>query len=73
MKCADGDFLEFHPFTNLKAQILEVWTSAPDSAKKYQAAMKSRDLYYRPKLTFRLGVDLRRRRQIRDIHKYAYN
>ena len=31
----------FHPFSNLKAQILEIWPSAPDSAKKNRAAMKS--------------------------------
>ena len=34
--------------------------------------MKSRDLYYRPKLTFWLGDDLRRRRQIRDTYTYIY-
>ena len=57
---------KFHPFSNLKAQILEICLSAPDSAKKNRAAMKSRDLYYRPKLTFWLGDDLRRRRQIKE-------
>jgi hypothetical protein len=31
---------ELHPFSNLKAQILAIWPSAPDSAKKDQAAMK---------------------------------
>ena len=34
--------------------------------------MKSWDLYYRPKLTFWLGVDLRRRRQIRDRYVCMY-
>ena len=41
IKCADEDFLKFHPFSNLKAQILEIWPSAPDSAKKNRAAMES--------------------------------
>ena len=31
----------FCPFSNLKAQILEIWPSAPESAKKNRAAMKS--------------------------------
>jgi hypothetical protein len=31
----------FCPFSNLKAQILEIWPSAPESAKKIRAAMKS--------------------------------
>ena len=55
-----------HLFLNLKAQILEIWLSAPDSAKTNRAAMKSWDLYYRPKLTFGPGDAIWRRRQIRD-------
>ena len=41
---------KFHPFSNLKAQILEIWPSAQESANKNRAAMKSRYLYYRPKV-----------------------
>ena len=41
---------KYHPFSNLQAQILEIWPSAPESSKKNRATMKSWNLCYKIEL-----------------------